>query len=145
MLLGAILGLVGSVIPELVKLYKDHQDRKHELEMLKLQIENAKALAQIRIEEAKALAQIKLDEAVYEYAKPEITLTGFKLADVLQAIGKFLNLIVRPIITFTAMGLWLYAMSTDYKLSSWEADAITCIIVFWFGNRSFQRALGRIQ
>lgn len=145
MIVGAVLGLVGAIIPELIRLYKDHRDRKHEIELLKLQIENAKILAQIRMDEAKALAEIKLDEAVYEYAKPEFTLTGFKFADALQAIAKFLNVIVRPIVTFMAMGLWYYAMTSGYQWSSWESDVLACIIVFWFGNRSLQRALGRTQ
>ncbi|MEM1672466.1 MAG: hypothetical protein QXT86_10505 [Archaeoglobaceae archaeon] len=143
MIIGAVLGLVGSIVPELFKLYKDRQDKKHELELLKLQIENAKALAQIKLEEARTLAQIELDKTVYDYAKPDLQVTGFYLADVLQAIGKFINVIVRPTITFVAMGLWLYAMATGYQMSEWEANAITCIIVFWFGNRSFQRAFGR--
>ena len=144
MVIGALLGLVGSLIPELVKVYKDWSDKKHELEMMRMQIEYADKMAEIRIREAEALARIELDKAVYDYAKPDIKPTGFFLADVLQAIGSFLNMIVRPVITSIAMGLWLYGMSTGYQFSDWEQEAINCIIVFWFGNRSFQRALGRI-
>ncbi len=144
MVIGALLGLVGSLIPELVKVYKDWSDKKHELEMMRMQIEYADKMAEIRIREAEALARIELDKAVYDYAKPDIKPTGFFLVDVLQAIGSFLNMIVRPVITSIAMGLWLYGMSTGYQFSDWEQEAINCIIVFWFGNRSFQRALGRI-
>ena len=144
MVIGALLGLVGSLIPELVKVYKDWSDKKHELDMLKLQIEYADKMAEIRIREAEALARIELDKAVYDYAKPDIKPTGFLLADTLQAIGSFLNMIVRPVITATAMGLWLYGLGTGYQFSEWEQEAINCIIVFWFGNRSFQRALGRV-
>jgi hypothetical protein len=144
MVVGALLGLVGSLIPELVKVYKDWSDKKHELDMMQMQIEYADKMAEIRIKEAEALARIELDKAVYDYAKPDIKPTGFFLADVLQAIGSFLNMIVRPIITAMAMGLWLYGLSTGYQFSDWEQEAINCIIVFWFGNRSFQRALGRV-
>ncbi len=143
MIIGAVLGLIGSLIPELVKVYKDWSDKKHELEMMQMQIEYAEKMAEIRIKEAEAMARIELDKAVYEYAKPDIKPTGFFLADTLQAIGSFLNMIIRPLITATAMGLWLYGMNTGYHFNDWEQEAITCIIVFWFGNRSFQRALGR--
>lgn len=144
MVLGAILGLVGAVIPELVRLYKDYSDKKHEIAMMKLQIENAEKMALLRVEEAKALAQMEIDQSIYEFAKPEIKVTGYWLADLLQALGNFLNMIVRPIITFSAMGLWLYGMYEGYTFTDWQSEAISCIIVFWFGNRSFQRALGRI-
>ncbi len=144
MVIGALLGLVGSLIPELVKVYKDWSDKKHELEMMRMQIEYADKMAEIRIKEAEVLAKIELDKAVYDYAKPDIKPTGFFLADVLQAVGSFLNMIIRPVITATAMGLWLYSLSTGYHFSDWEQEAINCIIVFWFGNRSFQRALGRV-
>ncbi|MGC8979171.1 glycoside hydrolase family protein [Caldisericum sp.] len=40
MVIGALLGLVGSLIPELVKAYKDWSDKKHELKMLELQIQD---------------------------------------------------------------------------------------------------------
>jgi hypothetical protein len=113
--------------------------------MLELQMQYAEKMAEIRIREAEALAQIELDKSVYEFAKPKVKPTGFLLADTLQAVGSFLNMIVRPIITITAMGLWLYGIYTGYRFSPWEEEAITSIIVFWFGNRSFQRALGRIR
>lgn len=143
MVVGALLGLVGSIVPEVFKLFKDYSDKKHEIQMLEMQLKYAKEMSEIRIEEARALAGIELDKAVYEYAKPDIKPTGFLLADVLQALGSFLNTIVRPVITFLAMGLWIYGMSKGYNFNDWEQEAITCILVFWFGNRSFQRAFNR--
>lgn len=143
-IIGAILGFIGSVIPELLKLYKDYSDKKHEKEMYQLQLQYLEKEYELRIKEAEVLAQIEMDKAIYEYAKPEIKPTGFRLADTLQVIGSFLNTIVRPVITFAVFGLWLYGMATDYHFSQWESNAISCILVFWFGNRSFQRAMGRL-
>lgn len=144
MLIGAIIGLIGSIIPEVLKIYDKKQDQKHEIEMLRLQIEQAEKMTELRIREAEAQAQIALDKITYEYANPEVKPTGYKIADLLQAIGLFLNTIVRPVITLVAMGLWLYGMAYQYQFTDWQQEAITCIITFWFGNRTFQRAFGRI-
>ncbi len=38
-LLGSLLGLIGSAFPELIKLFRDTQDRKHELAVLDRQME----------------------------------------------------------------------------------------------------------
>lgn len=143
MILGALLGLAGSIIPELIKLYKDKQDKKHELEMLKLQLEKEKVITELRVQEAIITSQIELDKEVYRFARPEIQPTGFRLADTLQAIGFFLNTIVRPLITGLAVTIWLgYRM----KMGGWssiDTEIVWCIITFWFGGRAFMRTFRR--
>lgn len=143
MIIGALFGLLGSVLPELIKLYKDKQDRNFEMDMLRLQIQYKKELAQLRIDEVRALADIEVDKQVYEFAKPEIKPTGFYTVDLLQGIGTFLNTLIRPVITLSAMGLWLYGLAIGHSFSNWEQEVLTCIFVFWFGNRAFIRSKGR--
>jgi hypothetical protein len=37
-LLSSLLGFFGSAFPDVLKLFKDNQDRKHELKILELQL-----------------------------------------------------------------------------------------------------------
>lgn len=140
MILGALLGLAGSIIPELLKLYKDKQDKKHELEMLKLQLEKEKVITELRVQESVATAQIELDKEVYRFARPDITPTGFRFADTLQALGSFLNTLVRPLITSIAVFIWLTYRLKHGDWSPIDTEIIWCIITFWFGGRAFLRA-----
>lgn len=155
MIIGALLGLAGSLLPELLKLYKDRADRRHEKEMFELQMKYQQQMAELRITEARELAQIELDKAVYEFAKPEVKTTGFKLADTLQTIGWFLNTSVRPVVTYLVITLWLLL-----KIAMWQGaggtlqaipaiwtemdnEFVAAVVFFWFGGRTFKRVFGR--
>jgi hypothetical protein len=37
-LLGTLIGFIGSIIPDLFKLFQEHQDRAHEQAILQLQL-----------------------------------------------------------------------------------------------------------
>ncbi len=146
MLLGAILGLAGSFLPELLKFVKEERERKYEIEMFKLELEKAEILNRIELEKAKTLAQIELDKAIYDFAKPEITPTGFRLADTLQAIAFFANTMIRPIITVFAFFLLLFPDVLSHikqypYLADIYPDLLSGIVFFWFGNRSMQKAM----
>lgn len=163
MMFGAILGLIGSALPELIKIYKSKQDHKHELEMLEMQLKYQKEMAEMRIAEAQAMASIELDKAMYEFAKPspvpELKHTGSKLIDIPQIIGYILTVLanvytmtVRPTLTYLVIACWLlvkYAMwkSLGGELTQlpqiWsdiDNEFVSCVVVFWFGQRAFFRA-----
>jgi len=61
MVLGAVIGLLGSLMPEAIKLFKDWRDKKHEIEMFKLQMEYQKQMTELRIQEARAINQQEID------------------------------------------------------------------------------------
>ncbi len=42
MILGAVTGLLGSLVPQALKFIQDRQDKKHELELMKLHFLNTK-------------------------------------------------------------------------------------------------------
>lgn len=156
MLAGAVLGLIGSIIPELFKIWKDRSDKKHEIEMLKLQIEQAEKLAEIRVREAQALATLELDQKAYDFTGAiDYKLTGKSWIDFLGVLGNFLIQITRPLLTFAICGGWLLLKLAMWKKAGGTLDAIpvvwtemdnkfvAAVIFFWFGGRSFSRAFGR--
>lgn len=155
MLLGAVLGLLGSIVPECFKLFKDRQDNKHEIEMLKLQMQYQREMTEARIQEARALATLELDKEAYRYADVEVKPTGIFLIDLLQSIASFYNTTVRPTLTYIVIGCWLMV-----KYAAWqnvggslavlpqiwtEADNefVSAVVIFWFGGRAFSRTFKR--
>jgi len=144
-LLGSLLGLIGGLIPNLLKLWQDKKDKEHERSILKMQMEMMKAGHIQRLEEINATADIEETKALYHSMKP----SGILWIDALTAS-------VRPVITYCFFALYAYIkipiVVSSYKLAStdyitfyirvWsDMDvAIFCtIITFWFGNRTFQK------
>ena len=150
------LGAVLRCLPELFKYFQDKSDRKHELEMTKLQFEIDKYRAEKEIDKVHAqgyeneiLAQINgLSEAI----KTQGQLTGDKWLD-------RLNVSVRPVLTYWWMVLLsLYKMAVmwfawntadtalEFAVSFWTVNdtaTIGTIISFWFMDRTFRKNSGR--
>lgn len=156
MIIGAILGLLGSLIPEGVKIFKDRQDHKHEKEMLELQMKYQREMTEARIQEARALATLELDKEAYNYASVEVKPTGQFWIDLVQVIGVFYNQTVRPTLTYVVIACWLMV-----KYAAWQnaggnlavltqvwTDAdnefVAAVVMFWFGGRAFGRTFKRI-
>ena len=152
MLAGAILGLVGSVIPEVIKIFRERQQHKQELEMLELQLKYQREMAEIRIAEAEAHADIELDKAVYKFAEPQpIKPTGKTWLDFLQILGNLYNQTVRPTLTYLIMACWLVVKFSLAKelgglAAVWtpaDEEFVAAVILFWFGRRAMKRTFGR--
>ena len=143
MLLGAILGLAGSFIPEIIKIFKSRQEHKQELEMIEMQLKYQREITEMRIEEAKAMAQVELDKQVYQYAPiTEIKPTGKTWLDALQIFANVYNQTVRPTITYLVIGAWLalkFAMwqqaggtleAIPKVWTEYESDFVSAVITF---------------
>ena len=89
-LLGSLLGFVTSAFPDLLKLWQDHQDRRHELSILDRQMEQMKLGHSQRLEEIAVEADIAESQALYKHDKQP---SGVKWVDGLRAS-------VRPVITY---------------------------------------------
>jgi len=155
-LLGGILGLVGAVIPELIKIYKDRQNHKHEIEILELQLKYQRELISLRLEEAKVFSSIELDKKVYDFAAPtEPKITGKTWLDALQIFSNIFIQSVRPAVTYLLILFWLLMKIAMWKgaggtleaipliWSDAENEFISAVITFWFGGRAFARTFGR--
>lgn len=142
-IIGTVIGFLGSLIPNLLKLWQDKKDKEHEIKLLDIQIEREKLGHTQRMEEINVQADVAETEALYKTLKP----VGVKWVDAL--IGT-----VRPVITYCFFVLYGMVKFFQYRslaphtelLQLWtDADmAIFCtIIAFWFGSRTFQKLYKR--
>ena len=141
-LIPAILGAVVGIIPELIKFLKTREDHKHELEVMKLQIEATRVAGEQRLEEIKVQRDISEAEAAYKFAAPPQK-SGIKFFD---AIVFFFNGLVRPLVTY-----WLFIAYVGNKLnltsiawSEFDQGLLAGVASFWFTNRAMRYAVGQL-
>jgi len=128
--LTALGGLLGSFLPELIKLFKDRADKAHELKIMELQISAQKELGTQRIEEVKVQADIAESNAVYQFANPK---SGWAEA---------VNSMVRPVITMFFVVGYLYSKWPHVAWTDTDQALLSGILGFWFGSRSIRHFLG---
>jgi hypothetical protein len=146
-LLGSLIGFISAAFPDLLKLFRDTQDRKHELAILQMQMEQQKQGHANRLEEIQVQGDIAESRALYR-----TYYTGIKWVDALNGT-------VRPVVAYaffllyaTVKLLAYYAMP-DTSLTSlsiiygtlWtEEDAaiFAGIISFYFGQRAMHKVRG---
>lgn len=72
-LLASIAGFISSIIPEVVKYFKDANDKKHELAILDKQIQYNQTAASRALEEIHISRDIQEQASLYTTYKTEIT------------------------------------------------------------------------
>jgi len=148
-LIGSLLGFVSSLFPDLLKLFRERQDRQHELAILDRQMEMQKLGHNQRLEEIQVQADIAESQALYKSAVP----TGVKWVDALAGT-------VRPVITYAFFALFaavkgsaLYVLiAVEGMLLAqalpqiWDPETqalFAAVMSFWFGQRALAKARGR--
>jgi len=151
--LGAIFGFFGSLVPELIKLWKAKEDRKHELAIMDKQMAAQQAGITGRLDEIGINADVQDMANVYQQAQTGIPDTGIKWVD---AALEIINALVRPTITYIYFGLYLTVKYANYQimkvqqtlnwkeavLANWtdfDGAMLAAILGFWFGNRMIQK------
>lgn len=146
-LIGSALGFIGGFIPEILKFFKQKQENKHEIDILKLQMQAQSQLHTERLEEINAEADISESKALYESAK--IEKTGVSWVD---AILGLYNGTVRPTITYLFTGLYctmklaqIYSMvnvsgtsfldAVKYTYTETDMACLMLVLSYWFGQR----------
>lgn len=137
-LLGSLFGFIGAIVPEFFKIYQDHQDKKHELAIMQLQMDSAKVNADIRHEEIGAWA-----DSAEEETKRKTWATGIRWVDALNGT-------VRPVMIYALFSLYAWQKiirySPDMPWLVWnEMDQalFATVISFYFGGRAMQKMHGR--
>lgn len=143
-LLGTLLGFIGSLVPDLVKLFRDHQDRRHERAILELQLQQQRDGHTMRLEEINANADISESRALYK-----TWASGIRWVDALNGT-------VRPVLAYAFFGLYFCIKWMQFSLLDataplpWQIEALwgeedraifAGIIAFYFG----QRAMGKVR
>jgi hypothetical protein len=144
-LLGSLLGFVTSAFPDLLGLFRDSQDRKHELAILDRQLEQMTLGHQQRLDEIEVQADIAETKALYRHDKP----VGVAWVDALRAS-------VRPVVTYAffllfagVKGSALYVLIAveglvlaDALPRIWDPETqalFAAVMSFWFGQRALSK------
>lgn len=146
-LLASIAGFITSLVPEIVKFFKDKNDKKHEIEILKMQIEMSRYSDNSRLDE------IRIHESTNEIKNLYSTYkSGIFWVDAL-------NSSVRPVLAYCFFVLYTYLKYIQFLAVSkyinstgilvdiiWTTDdqaIFAGIISFYFGQRTFSRVNNR--
>ena len=133
-LIGSILGFLGSIVPEAFKMFKQYSDDKQELLLLEKQMEFAKQNQKLKLQEINTNADIAESKALYKTYN-----TGIKWVDALNGT-------VRPIIAYSFFLLYVFikiiqAVETPWALWTPTDEAIFAgVISFYFGRRSLEKS-----
>lgn len=144
-LLSPFLGIVGSLLPSIVRIFERKQEIKYELELSKIKIDAAERQADITysIEMVKGDAQSR--QSALDHDK---SLDGGKFINALRAS-------IRPVVTYTFFFLFVgvkvaaaYVMlSTGQSVPEmlkavWDVETMSLfstIVAFWFGSRVMEK------
>lgn len=132
-LLGSLIGFLGAVFPEIMKIWRDRMDKAHELAILDKQMDMQKAGHLQQMEAIGAWADVaEMKEIRAGYT------TQIRWVDALNGT-------VRPVLAYAFFLLYAYvkcqqAAHTPWLL--WEEDdraIFAGIISFYFGQRAMQK------
>lgn len=147
-LFGALLGFLAPLLPEVFKLLTARADRAHEVAMARMQMDLVMAGHHTRMAEIGALADMAGDQTAFAASlrrsgvrwidganglvRPALTFCFFVLYAAVKA-AQFATIAGTGGMAATVMELW-----GDEDRAIWAA-----IVCFWFGQRSFNRSMGR--
>ena len=149
-ILGGLMGGVFRILPEVLKLFDRVNERKHELELLKTEMEFAKIRGEIMMKQAEAVMTVAELDAMSEAIKEQ--------GQTARAAGKFvaaLSALVRPLVTYWFVGFYSFVKMLTISLAleqnanwkevivnAWTADdaaILMMILTFWFVGRIWDK------
>lgn len=145
-LLASIAGFMTSIIPELLKYFRDKQDKKHELNIMAKQMSYSRQGREYMLDEIKISQDLAQQIAIYKTYK-----TGILWVDALNGT-------VRPVLAYSFFGLYAIvkfiqyksiaatAIAVEYMDIIWSIDdqaIFASIISFYFGQRTFNKIINR--
>lgn len=146
-LISTALGFTVSFIPKLLDFYQDSKDKKHELDVMTLQIER-----EIKLQDSKAQAMMLQAEAMMDAG----TYThDIKIAE--KSADWVINMrsSVRPIVTYLFFAIFFFVelvaayvvfrdggeigLIVNTLWSESTQNLFAAIIAFWFGSRAVKK------
>ncbi len=142
-LLASITGFISSIIPEILKILKDRNDKKHELNLLDRKIESNKLGQDAIIADLRTTKEITENNTIYSTYQ-----SGVEWVDALNAS-------VRPVLAYSFFIMYAgvkyvqfksikeNAILVEYLEVLWNIDdqaIFAGIISFYFGQRMFNKS-----
>ena len=146
-ILGSLIGFAGSALPKMFDMFQDWQDRKHELQIMDRQVEQAKLLHGQKVEALNIEADISESKALYKHDQ-SMQSTGFigALRSSVRPVITYLFFTLFAVIKGVALFSMIYTADTQWELAVitlWDTETqgiFSAIIAFWFGSRALQRS-----
>lgn len=149
-ILGGLMGGVFRILPEVIKLFDKVSERKHELELLKAEMEFAKIRGEIMMKQAEAAMTVAELDAMSAAIQEQ--------GQTARAAGKFvaaLSALVRPLVTYwfvffySAVKIVTISLALEQNgnwkeviVSAWAVDdmaILMMILTFWFVGRIWDK------
>lgn len=140
--IGALLGFAGGIVPDLFGIWRDKQDRQHELTIMKLQMEQAAQGHQQRLREIDTQADIAESKAIYKTYS-----TGIRWIDAYNGT-------VRPTLAYAFFLLYAMVkvglfMTIDFSTvegirefwDDYDRAFLFGVISYYFGQRGMAKVL----
>lgn len=144
-LLSPLFGIMGSLLPSIVRIFERKQEIKYEIELTKIKLEAAERQADLNFNIEMVKADSNLRQSALDHDK---SIDGGKYINALRAS-------IRPVITYTFFFLFVavkvaaaYVMlSTGQSVPEmlkavWDVETMSLfstIIAFWFGSRVIEK------
>ncbi len=144
-LLSPLLGILGSLLPSIVRIFERKQEIKYELERTKLQISAAEKQADVHLTTEMVKADSLSRQSALDHDK---SLDGGVFINTLRAS-------IRPVITYafflTFLGIKIAALTVminqgasmpEMLKAVWDQETMSLfatIIAFWFGSRMMEK------
>jgi len=146
-LISTALGFITSFIPKLLDFYQDSKDKKHELDVMALQIEREVKLQESKAQAMMLQAEAKLEAGTYTH--------DVKIAEKAADWVTNMRSSVRPIVTYLFFGIFFFVEIvaayvilkqggdiTQIVNTLWSESTqniFAAIIAFWFGSRAIKK------
>lgn len=117
--IASIAGFISSIIPEIIKYFKDLNDKKHELAILERQMKFSKTGNPTSLEEITISRDILEQASLYATYKTDV-----RWVDALNGS-------VRPILAYSFFLMYVAVKFMQYKAISSSAAVIEYIDVIW--------------
>ena len=144
-LLSPLFGIMGSLLPSIVRIFERKQEIKYEIELTKIKLDAAERQADLQFNIEMVKSDSNLRQSALDHDK---SIDGGKYINALRAS-------IRPVITYTFFFLFVavkvaaaYVMlSTGQSVPEmlkavWDVETMSLfstIIAFWFGSRVMEK------
>ena len=144
-LLSPLFGIMGSLLPSIVRMFERKQEIKYEIELTKIKLDAAERQADLQFNIEMVKSDSNLRQSALDHDK---SIDGGKYINALRAS-------IRPVITYTFFFLFVavkvaaaYVMlktgqSVPEMLKAvWDVETMSLfstIIAFWFGSRVMEK------
>lgn len=144
-LLSPLFGILGSLLPSIVRMFERKQEIKYEIELTKIKLDAAERQADLQFDIEIVKANAVERQSLLDHDK---SIDGGKYINALRAS-------IRPVITYTFFALFVavkvaaaYVMlSTGQSVPEmlkavWDVETMSLfstIIAFWFGSRVMEK------